>query len=121
MSAVIKELWGVAPAFLKHANRRNLIELVAHAPHRGLGLRVLPTVWHLKGWTDSFYTVTDVRLTGDLAHGRVLGRLTWKGVEEEKEKEIGNAFKHNWHLFQPPSEMRALEKKLRIPPDAPTA
>ncbi|KAJ3021531.1 hypothetical protein HKX48_008293 [Thoreauomyces humboldtii] len=118
MATIIRELWGAHPAFLKTANRRNLIELIAHTPQHGKGLRVVPTIWHLKGWTDSFYTITDVQLQGDLAHGKVFGKLTWKGDAAQKPEEIRSIHKHNWHLYQPPNEARSLEMKLRIPADA---
>ncbi|KAI8914921.1 hypothetical protein DFJ77DRAFT_430848 [Powellomyces hirtus] len=121
MATVIKDLWGIRPAFLKFPKQRNLVELIAHAPNAGVGLRVIPTVWHMKGWSDSFYTVTNIQLDGDMAHGKVFGKLTWRGREEPKITEIRKISKYNWHLYQPPSEMKALEMKLGIPADAPTA
>lgn len=62
MATIIREIWGAHPSFLKFPTKRNLLELVAHTPNSGVGLRVVPTVWYKKNWHDSFWTVTEVKM-----------------------------------------------------------
>ncbi|KAI8825969.1 uncharacterized protein EV422DRAFT_514889, partial [Fimicolochytrium jonesii] len=116
MATVIRELWGHHPAFLQRANQhRNLIELIAHAPNRGAGLRVTPTEWYQRGWSDAYWTVKNIVLEEDLAHGEVFGQLTWQGRPKgPASAKIPSIYKKKWHLYEAPEELRALERKLRL-------
>ncbi|TPX61003.1 hypothetical protein SpCBS45565_g07370 [Spizellomyces sp. 'palustris'] len=121
MATIVRELWGAHPGFLKAPSKRNLLELIAHRPEGGAGLRVVPTIWYTKGWHDCYWTVTETKLKNDMAHGKVYGRLTWRGKEVEKNDQIRAALKHKWHIYEPPHELGTLEEKLGIPRDAPSA
>ncbi|TPX38002.1 hypothetical protein SmJEL517_g00218 [Synchytrium microbalum] len=121
MAAIIKELWGVHPSFLKLKTSKNLFRLCLTLPNLGTGVRVIPSSWHKNGLHDSYWTITSVEFNPDWRSGTVWGIQTWKNSTAAGQIAIPRAAIGSWHLYQPPSMHRQLADKLDIKIEQPTA
>ncbi|KAI9202901.1 uncharacterized protein BJ171DRAFT_476379 [Polychytrium aggregatum] len=113
MATIVKELWGAHPTFIRQLTRKSIFDLARSAPNGGAGLRIASTEHYRKGMHDSFYTITTVK------DQDAYGVLTWKGKQGPAPVRIPKADAGKWHLYEPPHELKTIEEKLRILPDAP--
>lgn len=63
--------------FLRH--QPTLYETISRLPRDGLGSRVRQRRWDTKGFDDTYWEITRVRLKNEGKNGRVWGKLFWKG------------------------------------------
>ncbi|KAI8921725.1 hypothetical protein BC831DRAFT_475909 [Entophlyctis helioformis] len=114
MSAVVRELWGKYPSFLKLRGNKTLLDLVEHLPNHGAGVRVAPSVWHQRGKQHSWYEVDRIEYNAETNKSEVFGLKVVEGVRSAQVARIGTAFTNNWRFYTAPDETRALERKLGV-------
>ncbi|TIA87383.1 hypothetical protein E3P99_03199 [Wallemia hederae] len=86
---------------LKSASGHKLPLLLSKLPKVESGTRVAQYRWKGVSDKDTFWTVTRYNLRGG-SHGKVYGRLTWKGKEvtNQPDELIKGAIKYNWRLVE---------------------
>lgn len=78
--------------------RKNLAEVASYLPERGLGAKFTRLMWIRNGYENSFWTVTCIK---EKNKGRLgyYGKLTWKGVQEGRERPVQTAQKRGWRFI----------------------
>ena len=57
----------------------NLCQVLSRYPHDGVGMQVSQIRWGQKGIADSYWLVTRAKLKLEGRHGKIWGKLYWKG------------------------------------------
>jgi hypothetical protein len=79
-----------------------LFEVARKLPNYGYGQRFTRKTWIRNGHgDDSFWMLTRIIARKEGTRLKAYGRFTWRGVTEEKEREIRGAHKREWKLFAP--------------------
>ncbi|KDQ07737.1 hypothetical protein BOTBODRAFT_166639 [Botryobasidium botryosum FD-172 SS1] len=74
-----------------------LYQVLAKLPENGVGARVTQRRWAAKGIEGSFWEVTRVRLKDEGKHGKVWGKLVWRGRPiSERDELIRGGLKYQW-------------------------
>ena len=71
----------VLPASPFTANPTDLYPILARLPLDGVGSRVRQQRWDLKGFHDTYWEVTRVKLKNEGQNGKVWGKFYWKGEQ----------------------------------------
>ncbi|KAG8931345.1 hypothetical protein FRC03_002397 [Tulasnella sp. 419] len=99
-SQILKQTLGASSPLLKRSG--TLYDVLSVLPKDGIGARVTQSRWEAKGIKDSYYEVTQVRLKDEGRHGKVWGRLIWKGQPiKERDERIRKGLKYSWKLVTP--------------------
>ena len=69
----------IKPNPLTQNHSRSLYETLSRMPRDGVGARVTQPRWAAKGILNCYWEVTKVRIKDEGRHGKVWGRLFWKG------------------------------------------
>lgn len=69
----------IKPNPLAQNHSRSLYETLSRLPKDGVGSRVTQPRWAAKGIQNSYWEITKVRIKDEGRHGKVWGRLFWKG------------------------------------------
>ncbi|GJJ76540.1 small subunit ribosomal protein S34 [Entomortierella parvispora] len=111
MSAIAKEILtktgNALPIIAKASQPKNLYRALKVINNNGVGETVTTTKLISKGFTDCYYKVTSVKLTGpELNHGKAYGVQVWRGkvLNEGKPVEIRGGLKWNWIKYTPTAE-----------------
>jgi small subunit ribosomal protein S34 len=65
----------------------------------GVGSKVTRSIYQ---FPDTYWIITKVKLTVDQEHGKIWGRLVWRGRPKPKEMKINTAKKKEWSLLGVP-------------------
>ncbi|KAI9316553.1 hypothetical protein DFJ73DRAFT_373953 [Zopfochytrium polystomum] len=116
MATIIRELWGVRPAFLKggYSSSRTLLKLLTPMENHGVGARVIPVADFTHGKLDSFWTITRVDYpNGNFRSGQVFGLRKVRGKQSRRPVQISN-IDDAWRLHLQPAEAQQIKSKLGI-------
>ncbi|KAL2913044.1 hypothetical protein HK105_207499 [Polyrhizophydium stewartii] len=113
MSAVVRELWGRYPSFLK-LGPKTLLHLVGDLPAGGKGCRVVPAVWIARGKKASWYEVDRIEYDRATSNATIYGYKVMDGVRSPEARRIGTAFEENWRFYEAPEDVRTIERKLNL-------
>jgi hypothetical protein len=92
---------------------RKLFEVARTQPNYGYGQRYTRKTWIRNGHgNDSFWTLTRIVARKQGTRLKAYGRFTWRGITEEKEREIRGAHKREWTLFSPATAGTILANEL---------
>lgn len=81
---------------------KKLFDVARTQLNYGYGQRYTRKMWIRNGHgEDSFWTLTRIIVRKQGARLKAYGRFTWRGVTDEKEREIRGAHKREWTLFSP--------------------
>ncbi|KAH6571997.1 hypothetical protein BASA50_001562 [Batrachochytrium salamandrivorans] len=114
MAAVVREIWGKYPSFLKLARTKTLLDLIVDLPNSGHGRRVAPTIWHKRGKKLSWYEIDRIELDPETSNATIFGTKVLEGVRADRIAPIGIAFTENWAFHYSPKEMETIESKLSL-------
>ena len=78
---------------------RSLYNIVNGMRYLGLGSKVTRNIYQ---FPDTYWVITKVKLSKDQEHGKIYGRLVWRGKAKEHDMKIGPALKKQWHLVEVP-------------------
>ena len=85
----------------------------------GVGSKVTRTIYK---FPETYWQITRVELSKDQNHGKVFGRMVWRGRPKEIEERLGSTLKKEWRLVslpdysQPIVPTTAPRRKPRQPP-----
>mmetsp|Transcript_4234 Transcript_4234/g.10937 ORF Transcript_4234/g.10937 Transcript_4234/m.10937 type:complete len:124 (-) Transcript_4234:316-687(-) len=80
--------------------QKNFFELATTLPRNGAGYRFARRIWLKDGRCDSFWTVVGLKLKPDGLHGKAYGRLTWRGRQDPRIREIRSPRKRGWRYLR---------------------
>lgn len=83
------------PGAKKRYRPKNLLEVASYLPERGLGAKFTRLMWIRNGYKYSYWTISKV-LEKSKGRLRYYGRLTWKGVEDPRERPVRTWQKRGW-------------------------
>lgn len=78
---------------------RNFFQVVRTLPAYGIGSRLFRRTWERNNYEETYWTVTRLQTSPNGKRVKAYGRLTWRGVEEPREREIRCAFKREWKAY----------------------
>ena len=95
----------------------SLFRIVHGLRHFGVGSKVTRNIYK---FPDTYWVVTRVKLSKDQNHGKIFGRLVWRGKAKEVDQRINTALKKQWSLLELPNYQSGFkgkpdEIKSRIP------
>jgi len=104
-------------AILSHiaTQPRRLPAILSRLPRDGVGSCVRRETWAQKGFNDSWWEITRVKLKNEGRDGRAWGRLWWRGklvtnTANKTDEPIDGGVRHNW-LHIVPSEMEKIKNR----------
>ena len=96
----------------------NLFSLINGLRYFGVGSRVTRSIYK---FPDTYWVITRVVLSKDQNHGKVYGRLVWRGRPKETDDKIGSPLKKEWALLSTPDYGRFDAKPEAIAASIPVA
>ncbi|KAK7060277.1 hypothetical protein VNI00_001042 [Paramarasmius palmivorus] len=85
------------PSLLPPGPKKTLFSILSKTSSGGVGKHVYQTRWSRKNIGDCYWVVTRSELKCEGKHGKVWGRLVWRGKEvSERDERIRGSLKYNW-------------------------
>lgn len=82
----------------KPCRRKTIQEIGSYLPGKGVGIKVTRLLWLRNGYENSYWTISKV-MEKNKGRLRYYGRLTWKGVEDPREKPVRTGQKKGWRYL----------------------
>ena len=82
-----------------NSSKSTLFQLLTGLRHFGVGAKVRRSLHVLP---NTHYIITKVLLSKDQLHGKVWGRLVWRGNAKDKTERLGSPLKKEWSVVQLP-------------------
>lgn len=82
----------------KRCKRKNIQEIGSYLPERGVGIKFTRLLWLRNGYENSYWTISKV-MEKNKGRLRYYGRLTWKGVEDPRERPVKTGQKRGWRYI----------------------
>lgn len=77
----------------------SLFSILNGMRYYGVGTKVKRNIYK---FPETYWVVTRVVLSTDQNHGKVYGRLVWRGKAKETEEKITSALKREWQVISTP-------------------
>jgi len=77
-----------------------LFQVINGLRYFGVGAKVTRQIYK---FPETYWIVTKVKLSSDQKHGRVWGRLVWRGRAQPKDESIGSTLQKEWSLVGLPN------------------
>ena len=81
------------------AHPTSLFKIINGLRHFGVGTKVTRSIYK---FPETYWVVTRVMLSKDQSHGKVYGKMVWRGRPKEAEERIGSPLKKEWSLVSLP-------------------
>mmetsp|Transcript_10539 Transcript_10539/g.17176 ORF Transcript_10539/g.17176 Transcript_10539/m.17176 type:complete len:107 (-) Transcript_10539:166-486(-) len=81
------------------SHSKSLFKIVNGLRYFGVGAKVKRDIFK---FPETYWVVTKVNLSKDQNHGKIHGRLVWRGLPKPKDEEISTALKRQWQLVELP-------------------
>lgn len=78
---------------------QSLFSIVHGLRYFGVGSRVTRGIYK---FPETYWVITRVKLSKDQNHGKVYGRLVWRGRSKDKDERITSALKKEWEMLSMP-------------------
>ncbi|KAJ0401962.1 hypothetical protein P43SY_002009 [Pythium insidiosum] len=75
----------------------NIFQALVPTRHYGVGKKATRAIWD-RFPEPSYWEITRILPSPDLKHGKVYGRLTFRGKTDPAEKRINGPLKRDWRL-----------------------
>lgn len=82
----------------KRDRPKNIAEVGSYLPDGGVGMKFTRILWLRNGYDESYWTITKI-LKKNKGRLRYYGRLTWKGVEDPRERPVRTGQKRGWRYI----------------------
>mmetsp|Transcript_10003 Transcript_10003/g.15109 ORF Transcript_10003/g.15109 Transcript_10003/m.15109 type:complete len:127 (-) Transcript_10003:41-421(-) len=79
---------------------KSLFKVVNGMRYFGMGCKVTRDIYH---FPETYWILRRVELSKDQDHGKVWGRLVWRGRPQPRDRRIHSARKHEWKLVDVPN------------------
>ena len=95
-------MWGFAFFAVKTMSGRpsSLFKIINGMRYFGVGTKVTRSIYK---FPETYWLITRVVLSRDQDHGKVFGRLVWRGRAKETETKIAGPLKKEWSLVSHPN------------------
>ncbi|KAF9247129.1 hypothetical protein BU15DRAFT_39120 [Melanogaster broomeanus] len=94
--AILKLLPTPLPPSLR-TTPANIFQVLSRYPDSGVGQKIHQIRWSEKGIDGCYWEVTRTKLKLAGSHGKVWGRLVWRGkLVSEREERIPGTLKYKW-------------------------
>jgi len=81
------------------AHPTSLFKIINGLRYFGVGTKVTRSIYK---FPETYWVVTRVMLSKDQSHGKVYGKMVWRGRPKEAEERIGSPLKKEWSLVSLP-------------------
>ena len=78
---------------------QSLFNIVRGLRYFGVGSKVTRSTYK---FPDTYWIITQVKLSKDQEHGKIYGRLVWRGRAKETDEKISTALKKEWQMLSTP-------------------
>lgn len=91
----------------------SLYGLINGLRHCGVGAKVTRSIYK---FPETYWLITRVQLSKDQNHGKVFGKMVWRGRQKELEERIGSTLKKEWQIVSLPDYSSAAKGTPATPP-----
>jgi small subunit ribosomal protein S34 len=74
----------------------SLFQILSGMRYFGVGCNVTREIYK---FPETYWIITKVQVSKDQLHGKVWGRMVWRGRLNDKEEKIGSPLKNEWLLI----------------------